>query len=197
MYGTPNGPCPSDDDGEAGDLGAAATVPPHPGTAATARLGAGAGSAGGGEAAAAWPGFRTAAQLLSMLSCNCHTVCDDELRPLGLALYPTGALVNHSCQPSAVQTFQGNKLRLRWNAGDGDGDGDGMVPYAVMHHRGGIVAGGRDQAGPGAAGEHQGAPRGGAGRGIAMVAMTAGVDCLRLVPADRVGTESGPHGAPT
>ncbi|EFJ42294.1 SET and zf-MYND domain-containing protein, partial [Volvox carteri f. nagariensis] len=60
-----------------------------------------------------WPGFRTVAQLLSLLSCNCHTVCDEELRPLGVALYPTGALVNHSCSPSTVQTFHGSTLELR------------------------------------------------------------------------------------
>ncbi|GLI61325.1 hypothetical protein VaNZ11_003682 [Volvox africanus] len=103
MYGSSDIPCPSDDDGgEGATFGAkgvaAASHAAQPGLAS--RPGA-------------WPGFRTVAQLLSLLCCNCHTVCDEELRPLGIALYPTGALVNHSCNPNSVQTFRGRTLLLK------------------------------------------------------------------------------------
>lgn len=42
---------------------------------------------------------------VSCLSCNLFTVTDAELLPLGVALFPTGALFNHSCDPSAAQVF--------------------------------------------------------------------------------------------
>ena len=39
------------------------------------------------------------------LSCNSFSVCDDELRPVGSALFPTVAMLNHSCLPNAVAMF--------------------------------------------------------------------------------------------
>ncbi|GIL73817.1 hypothetical protein Vretifemale_3919 [Volvox reticuliferus] len=102
MYGSTEAPCPADDGGRDGDtLGAGAAADSQ------------AAQPGLASSSAAWPGFRTVAQLLSLLSCNCHTVCDEELRPLGIALYPTGALVNHSCNPNTVQTFRGRTLLLK------------------------------------------------------------------------------------
>ncbi|GIL49275.1 hypothetical protein Vafri_5404 [Volvox africanus] len=103
MYGSLDIPCPADDDG-----GDGATFGVNGAAAASQAAQSGLASRPG-----AWPGFRTVAQLLSLLSCNCHTVCDEELRPLGIALYPTGALVNHSCNPTAVQTFRGRTLLLK------------------------------------------------------------------------------------
>jgi SET and MYND domain-containing protein len=52
--------------------------------------------------------------MLSLLSLNCHTITDDELIELGTGLYPLAALANHSCLPTAVQTFGPNaQLTLR------------------------------------------------------------------------------------
>ncbi|PNW88146.1 hypothetical protein CHLRE_01g016450v5 [Chlamydomonas reinhardtii] len=96
MFGTPDGPLPPAD----GDEAVAAASSSSTGAAA-------------GAATAAWPGFKEVAQLLARLAVNCHTVCDEELRPLGTALYPSGALANHSCRPSTVQVFRGRTLQLR------------------------------------------------------------------------------------
>jgi SET and MYND domain-containing protein len=52
--------------------------------------------------------------MLSRLSLNCHTICDDELREMGTGLYPLAALANHACLPTAVQSFGPNaELTLR------------------------------------------------------------------------------------
>ncbi|KAF8067415.1 CKB4 [Scenedesmus sp. PABB004] len=75
-----------------------------------------AGGAAGGQTAGpppgddgddALPGVRAIAQLLARFACNNHTICDDELRPIGVGLYPLGALVNHSCTPNCAQSFEG------------------------------------------------------------------------------------------
>jgi hypothetical protein len=54
------------------------------------------------------------AQLLARFACNNHTVCDEELRAIGVGLYPLGALINHSCTPNCVQSFQGPAIVFRW-----------------------------------------------------------------------------------
>ena len=54
-----------------------------------------------------------AADLLSVLSCNGHTPCNEELEPIGLGLYPLAALTNHDCDPSSAQSFEGEQLVLR------------------------------------------------------------------------------------
>ena len=54
-----------------------------------------------------------ATELLLALSCNAHSVCDDELRPLGRGLYPLLACANHDCSPSCVLTFRGRNAHLR------------------------------------------------------------------------------------
>eukprot|EP00878_Enallax_costatus_P011592 GHUV01012100.1.p2 GENE.GHUV01012100.1~~GHUV01012100.1.p2 ORF type:complete len:544 (+),score=225.45 GHUV01012100.1:895-2526(+) len=53
------------------------------------------------------------AQLLARFACNNHTVCDEELRPIGVGIYPLGALINHSCQPNCVQSFEGPNIVFR------------------------------------------------------------------------------------
>jgi hypothetical protein len=45
------------------------------------------------------------ARLLARIAANAHTLCDEELRPYGVGLFPLGALANHSPNPSAVQMF--------------------------------------------------------------------------------------------
>lgn len=48
---------------------------------------------------------RHIALLIARFSCNNHTICDDELRPFGLGVYPLTAMANHSCTPNCVHTF--------------------------------------------------------------------------------------------
>ena len=58
------------------------------------------------------PSPREVALLLARISCNAHTVCDEELRPVGVALYPAAAMMNHSDAPNVAQTFRGKKRIL-------------------------------------------------------------------------------------
>ena len=44
-------------------------------------------------------------QTFARLSCNSFSVSDDELRPVGSALMPSVAMLNHSCRPSCVAVF--------------------------------------------------------------------------------------------
>jgi SET and MYND domain-containing protein len=70
----------------------------------------------GGDGTDAWRAPLTlgdATTLLLRLSCNAHSVCDDELRPVGRGLYPRLACANHDCRPSAVLTFRGAVGALR------------------------------------------------------------------------------------
>ncbi|KAG8062260.1 hypothetical protein GUJ93_ZPchr0003g16474 [Zizania palustris] len=46
-------------------------------------------------------------------SCNAHTICDPELRPLGTGLYPVLSIINHSCVPNAVLIFEGRTAYVR------------------------------------------------------------------------------------
>jgi len=70
--------------------------------------GEGGGGEGGGEGdataevdpLAGGPDPREVAKLLARFSCNNHTVCDEELRPIGIACYPTASMMNHSCHPT-------------------------------------------------------------------------------------------------
>lgn len=59
------------------------------------------------------PSVDLAAELLSVTSCNGHTLCNEELEPIGIGLFPLGALTNHDCDPSAAQSFEGPTLVLR------------------------------------------------------------------------------------
>ncbi|XP_057532445.1 histone-lysine N-methyltransferase ASHR1 [Amaranthus tricolor] len=62
-----------------------------------------------------WPGLdlKEIAENFSKLSCNAHTICDQELRPLGTGLYPVVAIINHSCLPNAVLIFEGRTAVVR------------------------------------------------------------------------------------
>ena len=59
------------------------------------------------------PSNRDVALLLARIACNAHTVCDEELRPIGIGVYPRAATTNHSCAPNCAQTFAGKRLVLR------------------------------------------------------------------------------------
>lgn len=67
----------------------------------------------GAGGASAPDDVRGAARLLARLACNGHTLCDDELRPFGVGLYPLGAMVNHGEAPNAAQGFRGAAIEFR------------------------------------------------------------------------------------
>ncbi|DBB01223.1 TPA: hypothetical protein ACH3X1_001097 [Trebouxia sp. C0004] len=58
----------------------------------------------------ALPDPKIIALMLARCACNNHTICDDELRPIGVGLFPTGALINHSCTPNAMQSFKQQQI---------------------------------------------------------------------------------------
>lgn len=74
------------------------------------------------EGAAELTSPRQLALLLARFASNNHTICDDELRPLGLGVYPAAAMANHSCQPSCVQSFDGPRILFR----------SGLLVFIVM-----------------------------------------------------------------
>lgn len=43
---------------------------------------------------------------VSKIATNAFTICDGEGSSLGFGLYPAAAVINHSCEPNLVQTFQ-------------------------------------------------------------------------------------------
>ncbi|XP_009764587.1 histone-lysine N-methyltransferase ASHR1 isoform X2 [Nicotiana sylvestris] len=53
------------------------------------------------------------AEKFSKFSCNAHTICDAELKPLGTGLYPLVSIINHSCLPNSVLIFEGRMAVVR------------------------------------------------------------------------------------
>ncbi|KAL2503527.1 Histone-lysine N-methyltransferase ASHR1 [Abeliophyllum distichum] len=64
-----------------------------------------------------WPeseiNIKEIAENFSKLSCNAHSICDSELRPLGTGLYPAISIINHSCLPNSVLVFEGRLAVVR------------------------------------------------------------------------------------
>ncbi|XP_022880187.1 histone-lysine N-methyltransferase ASHR1 isoform X2 [Olea europaea var. sylvestris] len=64
-----------------------------------------------------WPeseiDIKEIAENFSKLSCNAHSICDSELRPLGTGLYPVISIINHSCLPNSVLVFEGRLAVVR------------------------------------------------------------------------------------
>ncbi|CAM9769906.1 unnamed protein product, partial [Phaeothamnion confervicola] len=82
--------------------------------AAVFAAGGGRHPSGGPPPAAAAAAAHDAWLLLGRIACNTFTVTDDDLRPVGIALYPAAASAgNHSCRPALCATFLGRTLRLR------------------------------------------------------------------------------------
>lgn len=48
--------------------------------------------------------------LLSKLETNAFNVCDGDLQPVGIGVYPDASLLNHSCRPNASTVFEGTAL---------------------------------------------------------------------------------------
>lgn len=61
----------------------------------------------------ALPEARDIAFMLARFACNNHTITDEAGDPIGIGLYPLGALFNHSDAPNAVPIFQGRTITFR------------------------------------------------------------------------------------
>lgn len=57
--------------------------------------------------------LKETAHIFSKFSCNAHTICDPELRPVGTGLFPAISTINHSCVPNAVLLFEGRTAYVR------------------------------------------------------------------------------------
>ncbi|XP_068088168.1 histone-lysine N-methyltransferase SMYD3 isoform X2 [Hyperolius riggenbachi] len=58
------------------------------------------------------PGFHIF-EYFSKVTCNSFTISDGELQDVGVGLYPSMSLLNHSCDPNCVIVFEGTCLQLR------------------------------------------------------------------------------------
>ncbi|XP_032818954.1 N-lysine methyltransferase SMYD2 isoform X1 [Petromyzon marinus] len=59
------------------------------------------------------PGNEEMVEIFSKVKCNGFTVEDEELNHIGAALYPSLALLNHSCDHNCVVTFRGSAAQVR------------------------------------------------------------------------------------
>ncbi|XP_031408035.1 histone-lysine N-methyltransferase SMYD3-like [Meleagris gallopavo] len=48
-----------------------------------------------------------------VVTCNCFTISNGEMQDVGVGLYPSMSLLNHSCDPNCVIIFEGYQLLLR------------------------------------------------------------------------------------
>ncbi|KAL0228176.1 hypothetical protein RCL1_004319 [Eukaryota sp. TZLM3-RCL] len=51
-------------------------------------------------------------KILKRIACNAFTITDEELKPLGVGLYPPASYVNHSCDPNSCFLFKGTQITL-------------------------------------------------------------------------------------
>ncbi|KAL0207341.1 hypothetical protein P9112_011969 [Eukaryota sp. TZLM1-RC] len=51
-------------------------------------------------------------KILKRISCNAFTITDEELKPLGVGLYPAASFANHSCNPNAFFVFKETHIAL-------------------------------------------------------------------------------------
>uniref|UniRef100_A0A8C5BY38 SET domain-containing protein n=1 Tax=Gadus morhua TaxID=8049 RepID=A0A8C5BY38_GADMO len=59
------------------------------------------------------PSCQDPLSLLAKVACNCFTISDEELKEVGVGLYPSLSLLNHDCRPNCVVVFEGSRLVLR------------------------------------------------------------------------------------
>ncbi|KAM9608521.1 histone-lysine N-methyltransferase SMYD3 isoform 3-T3 [Morphnus guianensis] len=52
-------------------------------------------------------------QIFTKVTCNCFTISNGEMQDVGVGLYPSMSLLNHSCDPNCVIVFEGYQLLLR------------------------------------------------------------------------------------
>eukprot|EP00079_Xenopus_tropicalis_P016177 XP_004914683.1 PREDICTED: histone-lysine N-methyltransferase SMYD3 isoform X1 [Xenopus tropicalis] len=58
------------------------------------------------------PGFQVL-EYFGKVTCNSFTISDGEMQDVGVGLYPSMSLLNHSCDPNCVIVFEGTCLLLR------------------------------------------------------------------------------------
>ncbi|XP_073484122.1 histone-lysine N-methyltransferase SMYD3 [Aquarana catesbeiana] len=58
------------------------------------------------------PGFHIL-EYFGKVTCNSFTISDGEMQDVGVGLYPSMSLLNHSCDPNCVIVFEGTCLQLR------------------------------------------------------------------------------------
>ncbi|CAJ1078026.1 N-lysine methyltransferase SMYD2-B [Xyrichtys novacula] len=59
------------------------------------------------------PDHKDLLTVFSQVACNGFTIEDDELSHMGTAIYPDVALINHSCLPSVIVTYNGTSAEIR------------------------------------------------------------------------------------
>uniref|UniRef100_A0A6P8Q3E3 [histone H3]-lysine(4) N-trimethyltransferase n=1 Tax=Geotrypetes seraphini TaxID=260995 RepID=A0A6P8Q3E3_GEOSA len=52
-------------------------------------------------------------EFFAKVTCNSFTISDGEMQEVGVGLYPSMSLLNHSCDPNCVIIFEGQRLLLR------------------------------------------------------------------------------------
>uniref|UniRef100_V9KRM4 [histone H3]-lysine(4) N-trimethyltransferase n=1 Tax=Callorhinchus milii TaxID=7868 RepID=V9KRM4_CALMI len=60
-----------------------------------------------------FPDRDTLVQLFAKVNCNGFTIEDEELSHLGSAIFPSVALMNHSCCPNVIVTYKGTCAEVR------------------------------------------------------------------------------------
>ncbi|XP_054617718.1 N-lysine methyltransferase SMYD2-like isoform X2 [Dunckerocampus dactyliophorus] len=60
-----------------------------------------------------FPDSKELLSLFSQVSCNGFTIEDEELSHMGTAVYPDVALINHSCLPSVIVTYDRTRAEVR------------------------------------------------------------------------------------
>ncbi|XP_041420384.1 histone-lysine N-methyltransferase SMYD3-like [Xenopus laevis] len=57
------------------------------------------------------PGFQVL-EYFGKVTCNSFTISDGEMQDVGVGLYPSLSLLNHSCDPNCMIVFEGTCLLL-------------------------------------------------------------------------------------
>ncbi|KAM6278950.1 histone-lysine N-methyltransferase SMYD3 [Porphyrio hochstetteri] len=52
-------------------------------------------------------------QIFAKVTCNCFSISNGEMQDVGVGVYPSMSLLNHSCDPNCVIIFEGYQLLLR------------------------------------------------------------------------------------
>eukprot|EP00124_Ichthyophonus_hoferi_P005352 Ihof_evm2s754 gene=Ihof_evmTU2s754 len=60
-----------------------------------------------------WLGANDLIRIMKMIITNSFSICDLEMQPIGVGVYITASLLNHSCTPNSVVTFNGITLTVR------------------------------------------------------------------------------------